>query len=63
MLPTALISIRPATLNQPRSCIDQSKGNCSFYLRIIAPEQDTPTPEHKRAGVINHLMQWMDQPI
>jgi hypothetical protein len=24
-----------------------------FYQRIIAPEQDAPTPEHKRASVIS----------
>jgi hypothetical protein len=63
MSPTTLISIRSATLNLPRSCIDQSQGNYSFYQRIVAPEQDAPTPEYKRAGVINRLMQWMDQPI
>jgi hypothetical protein len=34
-----------------------------FYQRIIAPEQEAPTPEHKRAGLISRLMQWMDQAI
>jgi hypothetical protein len=34
-----------------------------FYQRIIAPEEDAPTPEHKRAGVISRLIQWMDQPF
>jgi hypothetical protein len=63
MSPPTHISIRSATLNLPRSCIDQSEGDCAFNQRIIAPEQDMPTPEHKRAGVINRLVQWMDQPI
>jgi hypothetical protein len=34
-----------------------------FYQRIIAPEQAAPSPQHKRAGVISRLLQWMDQPI
>jgi hypothetical protein len=34
-----------------------------FYERCIAPEEESPTPQHKMESVLGKLVHWMEQAI